>query len=73
MIRGAQDGLVSGEYAAAYAKLIPGATLTTIDGAGHSPQIEQAERFVPEIERFAGHEPKTPPNLRRDCYFKKTP
>ena len=54
MIRGAQDGLVSGEYAAAYTKLIPGATLTTIDGAGHAPQIEQTERFVQEVERFAG-------------------
>jgi pimeloyl-ACP methyl ester carboxylesterase len=28
--------------------------LTTIDGAGHAPQIEQTERFVQEVERFAG-------------------
>jgi pimeloyl-ACP methyl ester carboxylesterase len=54
VIRGAQDGLVSKDYAAAYAGLIPGARLVTIDGAGHSPHIEQAERFVSEIERFAG-------------------
>jgi pimeloyl-ACP methyl ester carboxylesterase len=52
LIRGAQDGLVSKDYAAAYAGLIPGATLVTIDGAGHSPQIEQADRFIAEIERF---------------------
>ena len=53
LIRGAQDGLVSKDYAAAYAGLIPGAKLVTIDGAGHSPQIEQADRFITEIERFA--------------------
>ena len=53
LIRGAQDGLVSKDYAAAYAGLIPGAKLVTIDGAGHSPQIEQADRFIAEIERFA--------------------
>lgn len=52
LIRGAQDGLVSKDYAAAYAGLIPGAKFVTIDGAGHSPQIEQADRFIAEIERF---------------------
>jgi pimeloyl-ACP methyl ester carboxylesterase len=54
LIRGAQDGLVSKDYAAAYAGLIPGAKLVTIDGAGHAPQVEQSERFVAEIVRFAG-------------------
>jgi len=54
LIRGAQDGLVAKDYAAAYAGLIPGAKLVTIDGAGHAPQVEQAERFVAEIVRFAG-------------------
>jgi pimeloyl-ACP methyl ester carboxylesterase len=53
-MRGAQDGLISEQYAAAYAGLIPGAKLVTVDGAGHSPQIEQPDRFVTEIERFAG-------------------
>ena len=71
MIRGAQDGLVSGEYAAAYTKLIPGATLTTIDGAGHSPQIEQTERFVQEVERFAGMSRKHGPNLQQRLHFKR--
>jgi pimeloyl-ACP methyl ester carboxylesterase len=52
LIRGERDGLVSKDYAAAYASLIPGAKLVTIDGAGHSPQIEQADRFIAEIERF---------------------
>jgi pimeloyl-ACP methyl ester carboxylesterase len=54
LMRGAQDGLISEQYAAAYAGLIPGAKLVTVDGAGHSPQIEQPDRFVTEIERFAG-------------------
>lgn len=52
LIRGAQDGLVSKDYAAAYAGLIPGAQLVDMEDAGHSPQIEQADRFVAEIERF---------------------
>jgi pimeloyl-ACP methyl ester carboxylesterase len=56
LIRGAQDGLVSAGYAAAYAGLIPGAKLVTIEGAGHAPQVEQAERFVSEVERFVGGE-----------------
>ena len=57
IVRGAQDGLVSKEYATAYAGLIPDARLITIDGAGHSPQIEQPGRFVEEIERFVGGRP----------------
>jgi pimeloyl-ACP methyl ester carboxylesterase len=54
LIRGAQDGLVSKDYAAAYAGLIPGAKLVTIDGAGHGPQVEQPEQFIAAIEQFAG-------------------
>ena len=54
IVRGAQDGIVSGEYAAAYAGLIPGARLETIASAAHLPQIEQPERFVEVVRRFAG-------------------
>jgi pimeloyl-ACP methyl ester carboxylesterase len=54
LIHGDRDGLISKDYAAAYARLIPGARLLTIEGAGHSPHVEQPERFVSEIERFAG-------------------
>jgi pimeloyl-ACP methyl ester carboxylesterase len=54
LIRGAKDGLISADYAAAYADLIPGAKLVTIDDAGHSPQIEQAEHFVETVGRFVG-------------------
>jgi pimeloyl-ACP methyl ester carboxylesterase len=56
VLRGAQDGLVSHDYAAAYAGLIPGARLETIPGVGHVPHIESAERFVQAIERFAGEQ-----------------
>ena len=52
LIRGALDGLISKDYAAAYAGLIPGARLVTIESAAHSPQLEQPERFVAEIEGF---------------------
>jgi pimeloyl-ACP methyl ester carboxylesterase len=54
LLRGTQDGLVSAEYAEAYARLIPDAKLVTIEGSGHGPQVEQPERFVTEIETFAG-------------------
>jgi pimeloyl-ACP methyl ester carboxylesterase len=53
LLRGAQDGLVSQEYAAAYTRLIPGAKLETIAGAAHSPHLEQPERFVEIVRRFA--------------------
>jgi pimeloyl-ACP methyl ester carboxylesterase len=54
LVRGAQDGLVSADYTAAYAALIPGAKLVTFDNAGHSPQIEQPAKFVEAVERFVG-------------------
>jgi pimeloyl-ACP methyl ester carboxylesterase len=54
LVRGALDGLVSHEYAAAYAGLIPGARLETVAAAAHSPHLEQPERFVEIVRRFAG-------------------
>ncbi len=45
-IRGASDGLVSEFYVDGYAKLIPGAKVTTIAAAGHAPQMEQPEEFA---------------------------
>ncbi len=51
-IRGASDGLVSADYLARYAALIPGATIVTIPEAGHAPQIEQPERFVEIVQDF---------------------
>jgi pimeloyl-ACP methyl ester carboxylesterase len=54
LVRGALDGLVSHEYAAAYAGLIPDARLETVAAAAHSPHLEQPERFVEIVRRFAG-------------------
>ncbi len=54
LVRGAADGLVSHEYAAAYTDLVPGARLETIAAAAHSPHLEQPERFVETVRRFAG-------------------
>jgi pimeloyl-ACP methyl ester carboxylesterase len=54
VMRGAADGLISNDYAQAYAGLIPGARLETIAAAGHLPHLEQPECFVEQIRRFAG-------------------
>jgi len=52
IIRGASDGIVSEEYASAYARLIPGARLCTLDEAGHAPQSEQPAMTAETIRRF---------------------
>jgi pimeloyl-ACP methyl ester carboxylesterase len=52
MMRGASDGLVSAEYLARYAKLVPQARIETIKAAGHLPQLEQPEAFVQKIVAF---------------------
>lgn len=54
MLRGAKDGIVSHEYFAAFAGLIPGARHETIADVAHLPHIENAERFVAAVERFVG-------------------
>jgi pimeloyl-ACP methyl ester carboxylesterase len=51
-IRGASDGLVSQSYVDGYAKLIPNARVTTIDAAGHAPQLEQPEEFARTLFAF---------------------
>lgn len=52
VVNGEADGLVPVSYAADLARLIPGATLTTIPGAGHYPMVEQPDRFHDVVERF---------------------
>lgn len=52
MMRGASDGLVSADYLARYAKLVPQARIETIEAAGHLPQLEQPEAFVRKIVAF---------------------
>ena len=51
-LRGASDGLVSAEYLARYAALLPQVRIETIPEAGHSPQIEQPEEFAAHVASF---------------------
>jgi pimeloyl-ACP methyl ester carboxylesterase len=52
LLRGASDGLVSADYARAYAQSIPGARLETIERAGHVLQLEQPQELADRIVRF---------------------
>ena len=47
-LRGDSDGLVSADYLARYARLLPKARIETIAEAGHAPQVEQPEAFAAE-------------------------
>jgi len=51
---GDHDGIVTPDYGRAYAKLIPGAQFSLIEGAGHHPEAEQPERFVEAVVGFLG-------------------
>jgi len=51
---GASDRIVTPEYGRDYAGLIPGARFAVIDGAGHHPEIEQADAFVDHVAGFIG-------------------
>lgn len=51
-LRGESDGLVSAEYIAAYARLLPNARVETMRGAGHSPHLEQPEAFARSVLHF---------------------
>ena len=51
-LRGASDGLVSEEYLAGYARLLPNARTETIAAAGHLPQLEQPEIFASTVLSF---------------------
>jgi len=52
VMRGAHDGLISEDYATAYAALIPGSTYVEIPEAGHAPDIEQAASFVETLAKW---------------------
>jgi pimeloyl-ACP methyl ester carboxylesterase len=52
LLWGASDGIVKPSYGKAYAELIPGARFAQIDGAGHHPEIEQAEEFADHVLAF---------------------
>lgn len=53
-IWGASDGVVTVDYGRKFCALIDGATMTVIEEAGHSPQMEQPDRFVDAVLAFAG-------------------
>jgi pimeloyl-ACP methyl ester carboxylesterase len=52
LLRGESDGLVSADYLAGYAKLLPNARMATIAAAGHLPQMEQPEAFAANVLSF---------------------
>ncbi len=53
-IWGASDGVVSVDYGRGFCRMIPGATMTVIEEAGHAPYMEQPDRFVDDLLSFAG-------------------
>jgi len=51
-VRGVSDGLMSATYVEGYAKLVPGARVTTIAAAGHAPQLEAPAAFAAAVLPF---------------------
>ena len=54
LVWGAQDGLVHPAYGEDFRDLIADARLEVVDGAGHLPQLEQAETTIGLITDFVG-------------------
>jgi len=52
LLRGESDGLVSADYLAAYAKLLPDARVQTLGAAGHAPHLEQPAAFARAVLEF---------------------
>jgi pimeloyl-ACP methyl ester carboxylesterase len=57
---GASDRVIDAEYGRAYAQSFPNACFELIPEAGHLPQIEQPERLLPLIRKFALSIPAMP-------------
>jgi pimeloyl-ACP methyl ester carboxylesterase len=51
-LRGESDGLVSADYLAAYARLLPNARADTIARAGHAPHVEEPDDFARKVLAF---------------------
>jgi pimeloyl-ACP methyl ester carboxylesterase len=51
-LRGASDGIVSADYLARYAALVPQARIETIADAGHLPHVEQGAATTSKILQF---------------------
>jgi pimeloyl-ACP methyl ester carboxylesterase len=52
VIWGAEDQMVPPAYAAEFARLIPGARVSTISACGHFPQVERSREFVALLTAF---------------------
>ncbi len=52
LLRGASDGIVSADYLARYAALVPNARIETIPQAGHLPHVERCETTAAEVLQF---------------------
>jgi pimeloyl-ACP methyl ester carboxylesterase len=52
IVWGAEDKIIAPAYAAEFAKLIPGATVTMVAGAGHIPHAEKADEVTSAIVNF---------------------
>jgi pimeloyl-ACP methyl ester carboxylesterase len=52
LIWGANDRLYPQDYAFAYQRLIPGASVVIVPDCGHLPQVEQRRAFVAALESF---------------------
>ena len=51
-LRGASDGIVSAEYLARYAALVPKARVETVAEAGHLPHVEQPAVTAATVLKF---------------------
>jgi pimeloyl-ACP methyl ester carboxylesterase len=51
-VRGEADGVISADYLAAYAKLLPNARTLTIPGAGHLPHLEEPQALASALHAF---------------------
>jgi pimeloyl-ACP methyl ester carboxylesterase len=54
LVWGTQDRLVPPVYADEFARRLPAARVQTVDGTGHAPHLEQAERVAKMIRELAG-------------------
>ena len=52
LARGVSDGIVSADYLAGYAALLPNARTITIAEAGHAPHIEQPDTLAAAVLDF---------------------
>jgi pimeloyl-ACP methyl ester carboxylesterase len=56
-LRGESDGLISADYLAKYAALLPNAKTDSIPAAGHVPEAEQPDAFVAKVMAFLESKP----------------